>query len=185
MEPNIQWQPSRPVQLSIQNLKPERKIAKEIGLEMRFLNSRAGLEINLYQDNTYNQILNIPATNESGLTALTINAGNIQNKGIEVTIDGSPIKTRFFEWSSSFNIAHNDNLIVSLYPGRNEFALGGGAAEVDSWAIVGKSYGVIRSTIASQKFQAKDASGNNIADPRNGKVVLGMERQLALCIPTS
>jgi iron complex outermembrane receptor protein len=72
------------------NLKPERKIAKEIGLEMRFLKSRLGLDLSLYQDNTKNQIINIGTPVESGVGAILINAGNIQNKGIELAIDAIP-----------------------------------------------------------------------------------------------
>ena len=154
------------------NLKPERKVAQEIGLEMRFFKNRVGFELNLYKDNTYDQILDIPAPRESGLTGLKINAGNIQNKGIEFTIDGSPVKGKNFEWNSSFNIASNRNRIVELYPGRNEYSLGGGTFDADAWAIVGKSYGVIRSNGVTERFQAKDANGNNIEDPRNGMAIL-------------
>lgn len=154
------------------NLKPERKIAQEIGLEMRFLKNRIGFELNLYKDNTYDQILDISSPIESGLGGLKINAGNIQNKGIEFTIDGSPLKGKNFTWNTSFNIARNKNLIVDLYSGRNEYPLGGGTFDADAWAIVGKSYGIIRSNGAIDRFQAKDANGNNIADPRNGMAIL-------------
>src|SRR5690606_26948988 len=65
-----------------ENLKPERKIAKEIGLEARFLNSRLGVDFSWYQDNTYNQIVDITTPFESGVDAILINAGNIQNRGI-------------------------------------------------------------------------------------------------------
>ena len=154
------------------NLKPERKVAQEIGLEMRFLKNRVGFELNLYKDNTYDQILDISTPTESGLTSLKINAGNIQNKGIEFTVDGSPIVTKNFKWNASFNIARNRNLIVELYPGRFEYPLGGETFDASSWAIVGKSYGIIRSNGVIERFQLKDANGNNIDDPRNGMAIL-------------
>src|SRR5690606_24541503 len=105
------------------NLKPERKIAKEIGAEMRFLNGRLGFDLTLYQDNTYNQILDISTPIESGVDAILINAGNIQNKGIELAIDATPVQTAGFEWSTAFNYSRNRNLIKELYEGRNEFNL--------------------------------------------------------------
>jgi len=165
------------------NLKPERKIAKEIGLEMRFLKSRLGLDLSLYQDNTKNQIINIGTPVESGVGAILINAGNIQNKGIELAIDAIPVKTKNFTWNTALNFSRNRNLIVELYPGRTELNLGADIAEVSTWAVVGKAYGTLRSQINSTKFQAKDGSGNNIDDPRNGKPILSWRSDARAAFP--
>jgi len=154
------------------DLKPERKIAKEIGLEMRFLKSRVGFDVSLYQDNTRNQILDITTPQESGLDGILINAGNIQNKGIEIMVDATPVKTKNFEWSTNLNYSRNRNLIVDLYPGRTEFDLGANIGEISTWAIVGKSYGTLRTRIHSSPYQAVDADGKPIADPNNGKPLL-------------
>ncbi|WP_353128244.1 SusC/RagA family TonB-linked outer membrane protein [Parapedobacter pyrenivorans] len=154
------------------NLKPERKIAKEVGFEARFLNSRAGIDFSWYRDNTHNQIIDINTPFESGVDAILINAGNIQNQGIEIAVDAVPVRTDNFSWSTALNYSRNRNLIVELYEGRNEYNLGANIAEISSWAIVGKSYGTLRSSIQASKFQATDASGNPIAHPNNGKDVL-------------
>lgn len=150
------------------NIKPERKIAKEIGLELRFVDNRLGLDLSLYQDNTKNQILSIPSPVESGVDAILINAGNIQNKGIEISIDGTPIRTNNFEWNSMVNFSRNRNLIVELYPGREEYNLGASIGETSTWAVVGKSYGTLRSAIQAKRFQATDSEGNPISHPNNG-----------------
>ena len=154
------------------NIKPVRKISKEIGMEMRFLNSRLGFDLSLYQDNTKNQILNIGTPQESGVGSILINAGNIQNKGIELAIDATPVKSKYFTWNTAFNYSRNRNLIVELYPGRTEFDLGANIAEISTWAVVGKSYGTLRTQIHSSPYQAKDANGGNIADPKNGLPIL-------------
>ncbi|PSL42859.1 iron complex outermembrane receptor protein [Chitinophaga niastensis] len=153
----------------VPNLQPERKIAKELGLEMRFFKSRLGIDVSVYQDNTKHQILNIGTPPESGLEGIIINAGNIQNRGIEILLDGTPVKTKNFEWNSTFNYSLNRNLIKELYPGRTEFDLKADIGEISTWAIVGKSYGTLRTTIHSKTYQATDANGNPIADPNNGK----------------
>ncbi len=171
----------------VPNLKPERKIAKEIGAEMRFLKNRIGFEVSLYQDNTYNQIINVPTPGESGVSGIKVNAGDIQNKGIEITLDGSPIKTRDFQWNSRITYSSNKNMINSLYGDIKEFELGGpggngtGAPgyEVDSWAIVGQAYGVIRSTTAAERFENK----SNKADPRNGMAVLSWREGARTAFP--
>ena len=68
------------------NILPVRKISKEIGVDLRFLKSRIGWDVSFYQDNTKNQILDITAPVETGVSSLLINAGNIRNKGIEIAI---------------------------------------------------------------------------------------------------
>jgi iron complex outermembrane receptor protein len=156
-----------------ENLQPSRKFSREVGLEMRFLRSRLGLDFTLYQDNTKNQILDIGTPMESGASSILINAGNIQNRGIELSIDATPVSTQEFSWNTALNYSRNRNKIVELYPGRTEYRLPGtDVGEISSWAVVGGSYGILRTQIHSTPFQAKDGSGNNIADPRNGLPLL-------------
>lgn len=128
---------------------PVRKISKEIGMELRVLKNRIGLDVSLYQDNTKNQILDITSPQEAGVSSILINAGNIQNKGIEISIDATPISTKYFSWTTTLNYSRNRNLIKELYPGRTEYNLGADIAEVSTWAVVGKSYGTLRSQINS------------------------------------
>lgn len=156
-------------------IRPIRKISKEIGLEARFLDGKIGLDVSLYQDNTKNQILDIPAPIESGVSTMKINAGNIQNKGIEIAIDATPISTKNFSWNTALNYSRNRNLIVELYPGRTEYSLNGGMLHnVSSWAIVGKSYGTLRSTTSSAKYQGSAGDAKNglpLLDWRAGRRV--------------
>lgn len=161
------------------NLKPERKISKEIGLEMRFLKNRFGFDISLYQDNTYDQILDISTPVESGVSGVKVNAGNIQNKGIEISLDGTPIQRKDFRWNSRLTFSRNKNLIVSLVEGRSEYALNGGVEYVSSWAVVGKSYGTIRSTIQSLKYN----NPSNAADPKNGMTILAWRNDARAAFP--
>ncbi len=150
------------------NIKPERKIAKEIGIEARLMDNRFGFDLSLYQDNTRNQILDIPAPFESGVDATLINAGNIQNKGIELSLDALPVKNSSFEWNSILTFSRNRNLIVDLYEGREEYNLGATIGEISTWAVVGKSYGTLRSPIHAKIFQATDTDGNPVDHPNNG-----------------
>lgn len=155
------------------NIQPSRKFSREVGLEMRFLKSRVGFDLTLYQDNTKNQILEIPAPVEAGVTSILINAGNIQNKGVELSIDASPVKTSNFSWNTALNYSRNRNKIVELYEGRTEYRLPlTDVGEISSWAIVGGSYGTLRTQIHSSPYQAKDGSGNNISDTKNGLPLL-------------
>jgi iron complex outermembrane receptor protein len=159
-----------------ENLKPSRKFSREIGLEMRFAKSRVGFDLTVYQDNTKNQILPISAPPESGVSSILINAGNIQNKGVEISIDATPVRTNNFSWSTVLNYSRNRNKIVELYEGRKEYQLpNSSVAEISSWAVVGGAYGTLRTMIHSTPYQALDGNGNKIDDPKKWLAIVNME----------
>jgi iron complex outermembrane receptor protein len=153
-------------------IKPERKIAKEIGLDMNFFENRVGFDLTLYQENTKDQIITLPIPKEAGIQSILTNAGNIENKGVELTFRYTPVRTRDFVWNGSLNFARNRNKIIDLYEGIDDFDLGDGIHTMQSYAIAGKAYGIIRTNAAALPYQAKDASGNPIAHPNNGMPVL-------------
>ena len=68
------------------DLKPERKSSWEIGVDFRFLSNRIGIDATYYKENTKNQIMKISVPSESGLSYQLINAGNIQNQGVELDL---------------------------------------------------------------------------------------------------
>ncbi|TSA35787.1 MAG: SusC/RagA family TonB-linked outer membrane protein [Porphyromonadaceae bacterium] len=161
------------------NIKPERKVAEEIGLEMRLLKNRFGFDLTLYQDNTYNQILDISTPIESGVSGIKINAGDIQNRGIEFAVDGTPVKRDKFQWFSRLVFSKNKNMIISLAEGRSEYYLGGEAGATSAWAIVGESYGVIRSMYAAERYD-NEADAN---DPKNGLPILNWRNDARAAFP--
>ncbi|MCP2044721.1 SusC/RagA family TonB-linked outer membrane protein [Pontibacter sp. HSC-36F09] len=88
----------------------------EAGLDVRFLNGRLGLDLTLYQQKNRNQILRLPVSGTSGYSSTTINAGLIENKGIEVALSGTPVQSSNFTWNSIFNAGRNRNMVVELHP---------------------------------------------------------------------
>ncbi|MDE6181061.1 MAG: TonB-dependent receptor, partial [Phocaeicola sp.] len=139
---------SVPSQAFSNNLKPERKNAWEIGLDWRFLENRIGLDATYYKENTKNQIMSISVPSISGISSQKINAGNIQNQGIEIALNTTPIKTADFEWNLDFTWTKNMSKIVELHPNvANYIVLDGEVAygnyRVGSVAKVGESYGLL------------------------------------------
>lgn len=149
------------------NLKPFNKTSQEVGVEMRFLDNRVGFDLSLYQDVTKNQILDLDVPIESGVASQLINAGKVRNRGIEIAIDATPVRTRHFSWNTALTYAVNRNRIVELYPGRTEYNLGANIGEISTWAVVGGAYGVLRTKIHSPTFEGTDKN-----DPRNGLPIL-------------
>ncbi|MGV3558004.1 SusC/RagA family TonB-linked outer membrane protein [Larkinella arboricola] len=153
-----------------QNIKPLRKIAKEIGLELKVFNNRLGIDVSVYRDNSRNQPLPISSAIETGVSSILINAGNIQNTGIEIALDANPVKIGDFNWNTLVSFSHNRNKIIELYGDREYYALAdesGGSNDLIPYAKVGGTYGVVRTKIAASRFQGADAN-----DPRNGLPIL-------------
>ena len=96
------------------NLKPEKTKSVELGLELGLFKNRAGAELTVYKTNTINQILSIGVPNPSGYAFRIINAGNIRNEGIELTVHGRPIDGRNVKWNISANFGLNRNKILYL-----------------------------------------------------------------------
>ncbi|WP_302573074.1 SusC/RagA family TonB-linked outer membrane protein, partial [Parabacteroides goldsteinii] len=138
------------------NLKPERKNSWEIGLDWRIFDSRIALDATYYKENTTDQIMTIAIPSESGISKQLINAGNIQNSGVEIALNTIPFKNKDWEWTLDFTFTKNSNKIVELHPNvANYIALEGDVAygnyRVGSVAIVGGSYGMLMSDAMPKK----------------------------------
>jgi hypothetical protein len=97
------------------DLKPEITTESEVGIDLRMLNYRLGLDVALYNKNTKNQILGAQVSPESGYTSKIRNVGLINNRGIEVHLYGSPIKTNDFEWGLGVTYSKNVSKVKELW----------------------------------------------------------------------
>jgi len=145
--------------LGNQNLKNELAREIEFGADLRFLNNRIGIDVSYYKKNSFNQILSLAADIESGISGRTINAGNIQNQGIEILLTASPIKSRDLNWDMTINFTRNKNKIIELYPGvtKKELQIAFGN-DVAANAIAGSDYGVVQTGYAFATYDGKNAA---------------------------
>ena len=107
---------SRNQNKSIQDLKPEKTNSYELGLDWRFFNGRLGLDATLYKSNTINQLLYVGLPMASGFNRRYINAGDIENKGVEIQLNATPVETNDFSWNTSVNYSRNINKVIELAP---------------------------------------------------------------------
>ncbi|GEO05138.1 SusC/RagA family TonB-linked outer membrane protein [Adhaeribacter aerolatus] len=147
------------------NLKNELTTSVEVGLETRVFQNRAGLAFAYYNARTENQILDVPLPPSSTFGSRRINAGEIRNRGIELTLNGTPVKTASgFTWDATFNFSRNRNQVVSLAEGVDTYILGSDRG-VNVVAEPGKPFG----TIIGNGFQwLRDENGNRLIDPDTG-----------------
>lgn len=89
----------------------------ELGLELRLFDGRLGFDFAWYRSNATNQLIRLPLDPGSGYEGKMINAGNIQNEGVELMINADLIRSRDFRWSTQLNLSHNENRIIKLYDG--------------------------------------------------------------------
>lgn len=105
-------------------LKPELSSSFEVGAELKFLNQRVDLDLTLYKTNTKNQLLILPTPPGAKYKFELVNAGNIQNKGVEVTLGATPVMNTHFRWKTALNYSINENKIIELHPTLNNFIYG-------------------------------------------------------------
>jgi len=98
------------------DLKPELTTALEIGLEAKFLNDRFGFDLGYYSSDTKNQLFQVSLPPASGWSSEFVNAGLVNNKGVELTLNATPIVKGGFRWDMNLNYARNVNKVIELSP---------------------------------------------------------------------
>jgi outer membrane receptor protein involved in Fe transport len=161
-------------QLKNADLKPE--ITKEIeaGLEMQFFKNRIGLDLTVFKKNTTDQIIPVSAPASTGFTSRIINAGEIENKGIELGLIVVPVQNKDFTWRTNFNFGLLRSEVIDAGPA-GEFFLGGtGFASTGTILRTGEPFGMIYGT----KNARDSASGAVLIDEDQGRPIQLPESEL-------
>lgn len=153
-------------------ISPQLTNSFEAGIDLRFLKNRFGISVTYYSENVTNSIVSVTTSSSSGFSSKLINAGKLNRKGVEATIDGTILKTSNLSWSASLNIAKNTSRVIELYPGLTSYYLGGSdyssatgsaAYAPGVWSIVGQDWGQLR----GRGIKRNDA-GLSVIDPSTG-----------------
>lgn len=97
------------------NLKWETTTMVNLGLDFAFLNGRINGTVEWYNKSTKDMIWDYPVSAALyPVSTLTANVGKMRNIGIELTINAVPVQTHDFRWTTSLNLSHNDNEVVSV-----------------------------------------------------------------------
>jgi TonB-dependent SusC/RagA subfamily outer membrane receptor len=148
--------------------KPERQKSFEIGTEWKFYNNRVGFDIGYYNTSTVNQYFRVPVSTTivaSGVAGL--NAGDIVNKGVELSVFAVPVQQEDFKWTTTLNYASNKNEILSISDDSVQgliptdfFTISGkGVNTFGSYLVKGGSFGDIYAHVIK-----RDANGIPIYD---------------------
>lgn len=149
----------------------------EVGTELMFFNNRFGLDVTYYDEASTGQILAVAISGASGYGFKLINSGEITNRGIEIGLNLTPIKTQSFTWNINANYSMNENEVVELAPDLDVYQLANGPFSVSVNAEVGKPYG---SLIGSS--YVRDNQGNLIVNT-DGLYEVGPVQSIGSVLP--
>ncbi|HEY1024081.1 MAG TPA: SusC/RagA family TonB-linked outer membrane protein [Sphingobacteriaceae bacterium] len=95
-------------------LKPETTVSKEFGVDLRFLNNRIGIDATYYVNNSRDQILQPRVSNATAYILSYVNVGEIENKGVELSLNANPVKKANFNWDLTLNLSKNKGVVKEL-----------------------------------------------------------------------
>ncbi len=151
-------------QITNTNLRPLTSTTKEGGIELQMLKNRLSFDVTYYDRKTTNDIVNSTISSTSGYNSVVLNVGEVDNKGIELLINGTPIKSNNFSWNASYNFSYNKNRVLKLTDNINSMQL---ANTVNSWAYINNIVGYAADQIVGTRIQ-KDAGGNVVFNKTTG-----------------
>ncbi|MGZ3860862.1 MAG: SusC/RagA family TonB-linked outer membrane protein [Flavisolibacter sp.] len=170
------------------DLKPEKTSSYEVGTELGFLKSRINFVGTYYYSKTQDAIFTVPFTYTTGYASKLLNAGEITNHGLELSLNTTPVKARNFNWDLNFNWSMNRNKVTKLYPGVDKILVAGFQnGEID--AFQGKPFGQIFGSVyvranASASTTSKELpSGallinDNASDPGYGMPIVAAQNAI-------
>ncbi len=152
-------------------LKPETTRSTELGAEASFLKNRIHLDLAFYNTNSIDQILKVNTSASSGYTSQLLNAGKINNKGVEIQLDATPVQRENFQWNAGVNFSRNKSKVVSLdKEGLIQSYTVGSYATTQVLATIGEAYGSLYGTAFLRDANGRIVVGSDglpDADPAN------------------
>ena len=126
------------------DLLPEETRSYEIGTELRFFKDRINLDVTYYNQVTANQILSVATSRTTGYGAMLLNAGEIQNSGLEVILNGQIIsRPSGLNWDVSLNWAKNKSMVNKLYGELESYQISPGTGGLVTLGIPGQEWGIL------------------------------------------
>jgi TonB-linked SusC/RagA family outer membrane protein len=150
------------------NIKPEVKTEWEAGADMGLINGRLGIQFTVYDQRIKDLVIPFNIAPSNGASSLVDNLGKMTNKGFEVLLTGSPVKTSSLQWDLSILFNHNKNEITELYKSAGFIGFDAGATQ---GVLLGHPAGVYY-----VNYYARNADGSLLLKDVNGFKLPQIER---------
>jgi TonB-linked SusC/RagA family outer membrane protein len=149
------------VSLGNKDLKPEINTGMEVGLDLKFLKNRLGIDLTLFQQTSTDILVNRPLAPSSGFEAVRVNSGEMVNKGIELVVKATPVQTKNFMWDLLLNFSKYNNVVKKLAEGVTAISIEEAFNGAGAYAIVDQPYGVLYGTLWQRNKDGKLIIGTN------------------------
>jgi hypothetical protein len=142
----------------------------EMGTEIDLFKKRVSIGINYYNSTSTDDFLLAGTSAASGVNVLKLNAGEMENKGLEVDLSGTVLKAKDFEWKVGVNFSKISNKVISLSDGAERLQTGLATSEVGVYAQVGQSFPSLYGTAYT-----RDDQGRVVIDANTGNPIVSSE----------
>ena len=154
------------------NLKPEKVTSWEVGTEIGLFDDRIHLDVAYYRKKTEDQILSVTTSNVVGFGSMLVNAGRIDNKGIEIQLTADVFRNaNGFNWTSTVNFARDRSKVVELYGDLEKYMMGW-TWGYGTYATVGGTWGDIRGS-GLNRVTEQDVKDNKATADQVGAIIVG------------
>ena len=161
------------------NLEPFQTSSYEFGTEIKFLKNRFSLDVTYYDQTTVNQIINVGTSSTSGYRSMTMNAGEIENSGIEMMFTGKLLENKSgLNWGISLNWGKNKSVVNSLYGGLTSYQISAGFGGATLRGIPGQDWGILWGL----PF-VRSAQGKVVVDPNGVPMTTSAGKNLGSVTP--
>jgi TonB-linked SusC/RagA family outer membrane protein len=166
-------------------LKPFSVKEKEVGIQLKMFQNKINLDVSAYDKRTTDQIMTAQISSASGYNNTLLNVGSLQNRGLEFLLDVNPVRTRSFNWNSSFNTGYNTSKVLSM-GGVTRFTVvdwyNGGASN----EFMGKQVYEVGQPLAqiAAKTYLRDANGNILVNSNGRLLASASEVLFGSALPT-
>jgi TonB-linked SusC/RagA family outer membrane protein len=135
----------------------------DAGFDLALFNDRLNLTVDYYNRRTSDMLLNDVIPSITGFTTQVVNAGSVSNKGVEITVGGTPLKTHDFNWNLSMNVSFNRNKVLSLNANNDRILSGDNDGKPTHVTLVGKPIGQFFGYVLEGVYTAADMADASVA----------------------
>jgi TonB-linked SusC/RagA family outer membrane protein len=140
-----------PSTLSIPNLRWEKSAELDLGIDLGLFHDRISITADYYNRHSSDLLLSVNLPTTTGFGSALQNIGKVENKGYEFSLTSKNINRRNFSWTTTFNISHNVNKVISLGPSNAPISGFAGTHITKIGGTVGANYGLKQIGVLTQK----------------------------------
>ncbi|HET8839101.1 MAG TPA: SusC/RagA family TonB-linked outer membrane protein [Flavobacteriaceae bacterium] len=164
-----------------QNIKKEKLNSTELGLNMAFFKNRLTLDASWFNTVTTDLITFTTPSYASGANNYLTNIGELENTGYEISLGGTILKAKDFEWNLNLNFSHYETIVNEIKPDLNEILISNfpsNSGEVGIYAVKGEAFPQIKAS-----SYLRDDQGRIVVDPSTGRPIVGPVKNMGKTTP--